>query len=92
LVSILGSHEKRQNVIPNVRLDGYDYIVVGSGPGGDPLAARLAIAGYRVLLIEAGDDEGSALQQQLPALQLQSTEYGSMCQLGGWNFWNGALE
>jgi choline dehydrogenase len=65
-------------VTPNVWLDSYDYIVVGSGPGGGPLAARLAIAGYRVLLMEAGDDEGSALQQQVPALQLQSTEYGPM--------------
>jgi len=78
LASIHGSHEKRQNVTPNVWLDSYDYIVVGSGPGGGPLAARLAIAGYRVLLMEAGDDEGSALQQQVPALQLQSTEYGPM--------------
>lgn len=26
----------------------YDYIVVGSGPGGSPLAARLALAGEKV--------------------------------------------
>lgn len=37
----------------------YDYIVVGSGPGGGPLAANLAKAGYSTLLIEAGGDEGS---------------------------------
>jgi len=36
----------------------YDYIVVGSGPGGSPLAANLARAGYSTLLIEAGGDEG----------------------------------
>ncbi|KAK4139307.1 uncharacterized protein C8A04DRAFT_15978 [Dichotomopilus funicola] len=36
----------------------YDYIVVGSGPGGGPLAADLARAGYSTLLIEAGSDEG----------------------------------
>ncbi|KAL2166456.1 hypothetical protein VTG60DRAFT_2740 [Thermothelomyces hinnuleus] len=36
----------------------YDYIVVGSGPGGGPLAADLARAGYKTLLIEAGGDEG----------------------------------
>ncbi|KAK1757191.1 oxygen-dependent choline dehydrogenase [Echria macrotheca] len=36
----------------------YDYIVVGSGPGGGPLAANLARAGYKTLLIEAGGDEG----------------------------------
>lgn len=34
----------------------YEYIVVGSGPGGGTLAARLAENGFRVLLIEAGGD------------------------------------
>jgi choline dehydrogenase len=33
-----------------------DYIVVGSGAGGGPLAARLAESGMRVLLLEAGAD------------------------------------
>ncbi len=33
----------------------YDYIVVGSGPGGGPLASNLARANYSVLLVEAGD-------------------------------------
>lgn len=56
----------------------YDYIVVGSGPGGGPLASRLAIAGYKVLLIDAGDDHGDAVFQQVPALQLQATEYAPM--------------
>lgn len=37
--------------------DEYDYIVVGSGAGGGPLAANLARKGYRVLLLEAGGDE-----------------------------------
>lgn len=36
----------------------YDYIVVGSGPGGGPLASELARAGFSTLLIDAGDDQG----------------------------------
>lgn len=34
----------------------FDYVVVGSGAGGGPLAARLALEGRRVLVIEAGVD------------------------------------
>jgi choline dehydrogenase len=37
----------------------YDYIVVGSGPGGGTVASNLARAGHNTLLIEAGDDESS---------------------------------
>jgi choline dehydrogenase len=59
-------------------LEDYEYVIIGSGPGGGPLAARLAIAGFKVLLIDAGDDQGSSYQEQVPALQLQSTEYGPM--------------
>ncbi len=35
----------------------YDFIVVGSGAGGGPLAANLALAGFIILLIEAGEDK-----------------------------------
>jgi choline dehydrogenase len=34
----------------------WDYVIVGSGPGGGTLAARLAESGMRVFLIEAGGD------------------------------------
>jgi choline dehydrogenase len=34
-----------------------DFIVVGAGAGGGPLAANLAEAGFSVLLIDAGTDE-----------------------------------
>ena len=36
---------------------GYDFIVVGSGAGGGPLACNLARKKFRVLLIEAGGRE-----------------------------------
>jgi choline dehydrogenase len=35
----------------------YDYIVVGSGPGGAPVASQLSKNGYSVLLLDAGDDQ-----------------------------------
>lgn len=43
---------------PSFAQDTYDYIVVGTGPGGGPLAANLARANYSVLLLEAGDSSG----------------------------------
>jgi choline dehydrogenase len=51
----------------------YDFIVVGSGPGGGPLAANLARDNFSVLLIEAGEDRGDSLFQQVPALHFNAT-------------------
>ncbi|KAK4948998.1 hypothetical protein LTR10_012371 [Elasticomyces elasticus] len=45
----------------------YDYIVIGSGPGGGPLAANLAKANYSVLLLEAGSDGGNDLNETIAA-------------------------
>jgi len=47
----------------------YDYIVVGSGPGGGVTASNLARAGHSVLLVEAGRDESSEVGTVAPALQ-----------------------
>src|SRR5262245_5053152 len=44
--------------MPDSKTPEYDFIVVGSGAGGGPLACNLALAeeGYRVALVEAGTD------------------------------------
>jgi choline dehydrogenase len=62
------------------RADGpsYDYIVVGSGAGGGPVAAALARAGFEVLLLEAGSDRGSQLLYQVPVFHGLSTEDEAM--------------
>ncbi|KAK4159306.1 putative GMC oxidoreductase [Cladorrhinum sp. PSN259] len=49
----------------NNQQDVYDYIVVGSGPGGSPIAVNLAKAGYSVLLLEAGDDQSADPSTQI---------------------------
>jgi choline dehydrogenase len=43
-----------------------DHIVVGAGAGGGALAARLAEAGRRVILLEAGGDPRDATDPRLP--------------------------
>ncbi|KAI8942933.1 hypothetical protein NX059_000971 [Plenodomus lindquistii] len=49
-------------------VETFDYVVVGSGPGGGPLAANLARAGFKTLLLEAGDDESAAMITNAMAL------------------------
>lgn len=56
----------------------YDYIVVGSGAGGGPLAANLARQGFEVLLLEAGEDKGSLPAYQVPAFNATASEEPSM--------------
>jgi choline dehydrogenase len=58
-----------------------DYIVIGTGAGGGPVAARLAEAGYRVLALDAGgmtDD----VTYRVPAFSLQASADPEM----SWNF------
>lgn len=65
-----------------VELTGYEYIVVGSGAGGGPLAARLALAGHKTLLIEAGDDQGKNINYTVPAYHARVSEDEHL----SWNF------
>lgn len=52
----------------------YDYVIVGSGPGGGPVAANLAVAGHKVLLVDAGGDSGENLFERVPALFPRATD------------------
>ncbi len=56
----------------------YDYIIVGSGAGGGPLAANLARQGFDVLLLEAGEDRGATPAYQVPAWNAIASEDPTM--------------
>src|SRR6185437_9383741 len=60
----------------------FEFIVIGSGAGGGPLAANLARAGRKVLLIEAGNANAGGLHYEVPAFHALATEDPAM----QWNY------
>ncbi|KAI0448511.1 hypothetical protein F5B21DRAFT_521805 [Xylaria acuta] len=56
-------------------INEYEYVIIGSGPGGGTLAANLARDGHSVFLIEAGEDKGDGLLQRAPAYADTNSEY-----------------
>ncbi|HEY8019946.1 MAG TPA: GMC oxidoreductase [Thermoanaerobaculia bacterium] len=52
----------------------HEFIVVGSGAGGGPLAANLAKAGFTVLLLEAGEDDADDYNCQVPCFHAFASE------------------
>ncbi|MFV0459814.1 MAG: GMC family oxidoreductase [Actinomycetales bacterium] len=60
----------------------YDFVIVGSGAGGGPLAANLALAGFTVAVLEAGSDHECAYYE-IPIMQAHASEDPDMT----WNFY-----
>jgi len=59
----------------------HDFIVVGSGAGGGPLAANLARNGFRVLVLEAGGWDAPEVAQ-VPAFHPHASEHPDL----SWEF------
>ena len=55
----------------------HDFVIVGSGAGGGPLAANLAEAGYDVLVLEAGGDDAPP-EYAVPAFHALASEQPDM--------------
>ncbi|KAK5952484.1 hypothetical protein OHC33_006527 [Knufia fluminis] len=78
------AHHRRQNATASTNeTSEYEYVVVGSGAGGAPLAARLALLGHSVLMLEAGEDMADDIYTNVPAMHFVAAEYPPMA----WNYY-----
>jgi hypothetical protein len=80
LPSVMNHHQKNLGMDNDMDcvIEGYEYVIVGSGPGGGPLAANLARRGHKVLLLEAGDDQGTNPNEQIPIFFAAASEDPSL--------------
>jgi len=66
---------------PKQQAAEYDFIIVGSGAGGGPLACNLAKNGFRVLVLEAGGWDAPEVAH-VPALHTHASEHPDL----SWEF------
>lgn len=69
--------QRKAEVMTDHTNAGHDFIVVGSGAGGGPLAANLVEAGFSVLLLEAGSDH-TCPYYDVPIMQALASEDDEM--------------
>ncbi|PSN70350.1 alcohol oxidase [Corynespora cassiicola Philippines] len=74
ILSLLAAGLAASKLVVASTLDEYDYVIVGSGPGGGSLAANLATSGFSVFLIEAGGDGSDSVLERNPILGPRAAE------------------
>ncbi|SEN00305.1 choline dehydrogenase [Nitrosospira multiformis] len=62
---------------PSVAGNKFDYVIIGSGAGGGPLACNLALKGFRVLLLEAGGEDDPC-EYYVPAFHARASEHEAL--------------
>ncbi len=70
---MIKSDPLESNQIDSSDCEKFDYVVIGSGAGGGPLACNLAQEGFRVLLLEAGGDD-EPCDYKVPAFHARASE------------------